>query len=311
MAPVILIEGADNCGKTVLAEWLEEKHGFEYLHEGPPPAGRDQLHYYGLCLWRALQAKKSVVFDRCHLGELVYGPVMRDKDLLGYYGLKLFLRVLKSQPVLCVICAPPYDVVYKGWEARRATEYLKTEAQLRDVYHRYQGLAAYRPHKVFDFTKHTAEEFYENYFDQGKLINGPLDLMPAGVIGDPNAKYLVIGEQANQAEIDWPWFAADGSSRYLNERLWEAGFEEEEMCFVNAQTIQGNANDLGEVVKKLPHLQRVVALGKLSQKEVDEQLGGLLGTKLVVGKHPAYFKRFHSKKRQEYVDWLRSVREGK
>jgi hypothetical protein len=303
MPPVLVLEGPDHGGKTTLARWLEKEKGFKYVHEGPPPPGRDQLAYYGLQLWRALQSEKPVVFDRLHLGELTYGPVMRDKDSLGYYGMRLFGRVLGSQPALCVICLPPWSSVVEGWRKRKAKEYLRTEVQLHDVYCRYQGLLPYHPHLDYDYTSYGPADLLKElgpFFKQNSL--------PPSAIGNPAAKYLFIGEQANQAEIDWPWFSAEGSSRYLNECLWEAGFQEEEMTFVNAFNLRGKVNDLQTVCMRLPQLKKVIALGGKAAKEVSDQLGDL--ENFTSGKHPAHHKRFHSKRRQEYVDWLKSIRES-
>ena len=117
---VIILEGPDGGGKTTLATWLKREHGFSYVHAGPPTEPADMLAEYGAQLWKALHGRKNVVFDRLHLGELVYGPVLRDCDGLGYYGRRLLERVLNATSTPCYVCLPPWDVCCANWKSTRA-----------------------------------------------------------------------------------------------------------------------------------------------------------------------------------------------
>jgi ribose 1,5-bisphosphokinase PhnN len=83
---LLIIEGPDGSGKTTLVEELrmlarDAQQDFVTLHKGQPDPGVDLFEEYhrGLDFYRDVEPKKTfVVADRWHLGELVYGPVMRD-----------------------------------------------------------------------------------------------------------------------------------------------------------------------------------------------------------------------------------------
>lgn len=296
MNPIIILEGVDGGGKTTLADWLVTK-GWVRYHEGPPPEGRNQLEHYGQQLWRASLNDKPVVFDRLHLGEMAYGPVARDVDTLGYYGLKLMNRAITAVGARVFLCQPPWDAVEQNWlNKKNKVEYLNKLHQLHDVYHRYQGLYyAANISGVYDFTRESEESWYNSVYG----LTHPL---PEGLVGSINAKYLVVGEQANQDEVDWPFFATGGSSRYLNEALWEAGFVEEELAFMNARDLAGKPNDLTTVDNFLTPTT-VIALGGVAQQACGQ---AELNAKELP--HPAYWSRFHRNKRAEYVKKLKECR---
>ena len=293
MNQVLIAEGCDGSGKSTLAASLVAQ-GWERWHEGPPPEGRDQLAYYGLKLWNAAHHDKPVVFDRLHIGEMVYGPVSRDQDTLGYYGLKLMNRAIRAIGAKLILCQPPWDVVQRNWLAAERPEYLRGVEQLFDVYHRYQALFyAAGVDEVYDYTK-------------GGFAGGAKRALPSGLIGSPNAKYLVVGEQANQAQVDWPFFASNGSSRFLNEALWEAGYLEDELAFVNARDLKGAPNNCAAMALNLPKLERLLALGEVASVWSKQALPSFV-TDLP---HPAYWKRFYGSPREAYVKKLKEARVG-
>jgi thymidylate kinase len=300
MNTVCILEGPDLSGKTTLANWLVKENGFQRWHEGPPPKGRDQLAHYGLQLWRALKHPTPVILDRFHCGEMVYGPVKRDNDTLGYYGLYLLNRAILATGTKLFLCLPEWETIQRNWLDRNREEYLSSLHQLYDVYHRYQALYyAAQVTRIFNYEKTDAESWYREHYSQRQ------GSLPAGVIGSPIARYLIVGDQANQVEMDWPFFASGNSSRFLNECLWEAGFEEKDMAFVNSTTIQGKQNNLQWVASALQGLQKVIALGDLALAVAKRDLRNHAITKV---EHPAYWNRFHSKKRSEYVQKLKGAR---
>lgn len=304
MAQVIVTEGPDGGGKTTLARWLEKKHGFRYEHEGPLPSEGNLLDYYGQKLHDYLNWAGIVVMDRAWLGEMIYGPMARHTDRLGYYGMKLFQRVLASQNVSCFICLPPIEVCHRNWKQKyeAKNDYLNNEAAFYDCYHRYEGLSVYPGHRVFDYEVHQKEE----------VLRRDGLVFPDGVIGSPTAKFLVVGEQVNSTSMDFPFFSDHGSGRYLNDALWAAGFKEEELMFTNVKTYQGRLRDLKEVVLRLHNLETIISLGTVAAALVQVALNECLGcTNLNIQlPHPSYFKRFHASRGKDYVQQLRQIRES-
>jgi len=302
MPPVLIIEGPDGAGKTTLCNYLVKK-GFRYFHEGPPPAEGDMIEYYAAKLWKAMHSRSPVVFDRFHLGEMIYGPIARNNDRVGYYGMRMFRRVFRSQAVRCVIAAPPWEICYQNWKKKfeAGDDYLRSASKFKDCYHRFMGLSAY--HHTFDYTQISIENWYLNYFKSGDMNK---ETFPAWAIGCPSARFLIIGERTNGTETDFPFFNSKNSSRFLNEALWEAGYHEDELMFTNTFSRKGNARDIRQVSDRLRGVTVALAFGESAQeacRKADIPFVSLM--------RPACFFRFHQKRRSEFVNKLREVREFK
>lgn len=79
---IIVIEGVDGSGKTMLAKQLQEQTGYRLLHRSKPETEeekRDMLKMY----IDILTAGEDVIFDRCWYSEMVYGRVMRDVSFIS------------------------------------------------------------------------------------------------------------------------------------------------------------------------------------------------------------------------------------
>lgn len=83
---LILFDGQDRCMKDTLIEKLRKHLKSPYiqvLHEGKPPSDVDQFkwaidHYsYMLCNARMTTDSEVAIYNRCHLGEVVWGPKYR------------------------------------------------------------------------------------------------------------------------------------------------------------------------------------------------------------------------------------------
>lgn len=73
---LIIIEGADKNGKTTLASHISERHGYNYIHHGPPRNG-----YMGY-MDEILDLKNKTVMDRSFIGEMIYGPLLRGRSCI-------------------------------------------------------------------------------------------------------------------------------------------------------------------------------------------------------------------------------------
>lgn len=94
---LIIFEGCDGTGKTTLANKVAEELPLEatrLLHRGVPT--RSPIEEY-TDLEGPYDQSHHVICDRWHWGELVYGPLYRDRSELGLAGLREvedFLRPL-------------------------------------------------------------------------------------------------------------------------------------------------------------------------------------------------------------------------
>lgn len=136
---LVVIEGPDGGGKTRLAQTLQERFGFSYRHEGPPPVDTDPLLYYQTRLFDAMLealSTKGVVLDRFALGERVYGPVLRGNDNLGDAGWNTIDRCLQAVGAVQIVCLPEYDTCRGIWAARNEAkgEFVKDETVFRKTW---------------------------------------------------------------------------------------------------------------------------------------------------------------------------------
>jgi hypothetical protein len=298
MAHVIILEGPDGAGKTTLAQYLVKHANFQYVHSGPPKPGEDLLLTYASTLDSAIRINKDVVIDRLYAGESIYGPVIRKHDHLGEEGQKIMQRIVRGQGVLEVFCLPPYRTCYSNWFKRQQAkgELVTDSNTFHTIYHGYEMLAkkqTFAYSLTYDYSKTSLEVAC------GTLLSSlaTRERLPPGVIGQPGAKFLIVGEVANHDNLDLPWVSLENSSHYLNTALWDAGFLEEEMAFVNANTIYGEENDPEQILAWKP---TIIAFGKIASR-------WCRSVNHFKMPHPAYWKRFHSQDRGEFIKRLKQI----
>jgi hypothetical protein len=301
---IIVIEGADGTGKTTLARALE-KCGFEYRHQGPPAGDPFEVYTRELLSARG----KDVVFDRLHVGELVYGPVMRGRSLITVEQLRLLNRLLFSLGGKVILCDTDDPSIEKNWLARRGEEYLDDGDKLYQVIFKYRELVQQELDTedvwVYDY-RGRGGQFLMNEIEQlGVPSRVQGDFCPPGVIGRPRNKFLFIGERVNlklSFGQDLAFYTTENSAGFFNRCLWDAGYKEHEVAFTNALDYEGNGRDLYEIWA-LNKEQVVITLGKWADESCVNQ-----AVPHLAAPHPQYIKRFELKNRGRYVELLNRFR---
>lgn len=273
---VIIIEGPDGAGKTVLAKQLCSKYNLDYHHEGPPPRHVDALEYYG----SILNTAERTVFDRLALGERIYGPMLRGKDGLGGdNGWRIFNRLVKARCAYQIMCIPPFFSALANWNSGRI-ELFKDKALFETSYKGFLALS------------HTADHVY-NYLEPNglKILHTMLEAhdrdtvsLPDRYIGNPAGRYLFVGHQGSNpgALHALPFFSTKNSSGYLWQALDLAGYEDDEYAVVNAYS-----HNWQNPVRLL-RFEKVIALGNAASHLCDEQ-----EVPHVKIPHPQFWKRFN------------------
>ena len=304
---IIVLEGADHTGKSTLAAELV-KLGFRYTHFGPPKPGENLFERYTRALDQVKRGE-DVVFDRLHLGELVYGPVMRGKSQLTLPQARLINRYLFAKGGVLVMCTAPPAEIIAGWKSRQKDEYVDGQEKIEAVIKGYTHLW------LNELGSHACVYRYQLATWRGnagkfaqclvELKTWHADLTKRwGATGSPGGKYLVVGERVN-AKRDLAFYADNNSSEFLNACLEEAGYKEQHLLFTNALDKHGRKRDFRSLIRPVPE-RKVIALGRVAQAACRR-----LGVLCYPAPHPQYVKRFQKGRYHEYVALLKSFRECK
>lgn len=294
MGQIFIIEGPDGAGKTTLAHELK-KHFLPfatYVHLGPPKPYEDVLHQYATVLYEASLNPRATIIDRLHIGESIYGPIIRGKDRLGAEGKTLIQRMISGYGAVEVLCLPDYAIAADNWRLNQGHEYVKKTDQYEKIYNGYAALVDEWPGIVYRYN----EPQGISSSDIGRESVKPL---PKGVIGSRNPAFLFVGDVANHETLDVPFMSLGGSSHFLYEHLQLARFLEHEIAFVNAISLTGEQNDVTSIWKELKY-PVTICLGGNAKKAVAHPAVSI--------PHPAYWKRFKSGSYSHYTELLRVIK---
>lgn len=317
---MIIVEGPDGSGKTSIIERL--RHQRRHLKALRSGIGSEGTGNWGgddeapiAYARKILEARDEeyinppgsdsygtrIAFDRFHLSEWVYGPLLRGASGISFNEMILVRRLLRALGVQVILCLPPYARTLANVmkEGRERPPYQTVEF-LREAYNRFQNvLPRLVADIVFDYTRDT---------DRALMMPSPGRYLPDGMVGTPGARYMIVGEFSTAA-LDLPFFSMQNSSGYLNEALWSAGYGEHEMMFANVLTKDGEPRDLRQMLGHLnvtPEI--IIALGVEARTQFYRQ--GINHVPIFTVPHPAFWQRFHSGDANDYVFQLRQVREA-
>lgn len=247
----VVLEGADGTGKTTVAEQLRQR-GWLYQHAGP----EDNLRVLASRMAQ-LQGLSYVVWDRCHLGEYVYGTLDRHTQVdRGWWN--LIEAFLLEKNATCVLMTEQFEdkLDYLGKNGRNRYEEV-THAYARALANSsltWKSRASLPDYQVDNLDVKAVWEWREDPEGLGGITRDVTDqpVFPT---------YWVLGEQQNPlAEVAWPF-----ATRCGIELVWPV-IDPRDIRVSNA--LRANqVLDPGDLHDRWEQLgcPQVIALGKVAQ----------------------------------------------
>lgn len=100
----LVLEGCDGVGKTTLGKQLSTDCGFAVVHSPKTPDHLDLATRYRTIL----AGPGRILFDRCFISELVYGPLYRGRSRINWsQAIDLAEGVIDRSGALVHLTAPP------------------------------------------------------------------------------------------------------------------------------------------------------------------------------------------------------------
>ena len=142
---IYIIEGPDGAGKTTLVEQIRKSHmNAKVLHFGAPQTPEEADNYYKVYA-EAINAKHDdevLIFDRSWYSDMVYGPVMRNRqEMTQEHADMLSAMVVACGGGIIIYCTAPIKVLWARCQ-RRGETYLQNQAQLQAIATGYSKVMA-------------------------------------------------------------------------------------------------------------------------------------------------------------------------
>ena len=142
---IYIIEGPDGAGKTTLVEQIRKSHmNAKVLHFGAPQTPEEADNYYKVYA-EAINAKRDdevLIFDRSWYSDMVYGPVMRNRqEMTQEHADMLSAMVVACGGGIIIYCTAPIKVLWARCQ-RRGETYLQNQAQLQAIATGYSKVMA-------------------------------------------------------------------------------------------------------------------------------------------------------------------------
>lgn len=315
MKRIYILEGADGCGKSVLATALARQYHAILTRHGPYPGDGDRVWLrYLAAMLPAYAGIASVVMDRSWLSEPIYGDAYRGgANRISTAQRRMLERVALGRGAAVVLCRIPWTRCAENFRRRKAEggEMLDDTAQLKKVYDGYKRLQFA---KAYDgWNTPPLRMVPHNFTDAGVTINRVMSDLNHGSDAEVNPgpgigawreerSVLLVGERPGGWGGRWhlPFVSpnAGGCSAWLADRLEEAGIPESALYWVNAvDGPEAHGDELrGEFIAQL-RPRAIFALGERAANWLSARVNLKSGMPpVIVVDHPQHHKRFHHSK---------------
>lgn len=286
---IILIEGADGAGKTLLAHRYATRIDAVINHHGPYPglSPKALANVYVDAMLPALNGKRNVIMDRCWWSEPIYGAAYRGgADRIGRTTARMLDRLALRCGAVLILCDPGWESVRANWSVRKELghEYLDNSNQLRQVYEGFDEptrMPSVFRSTVIDYNTEPTKLPLMQVIDSTNGLHD-VDALSAGNL---NARTVLVGDsfaswKPGDHTYRWPFasWSDAGCSRWFTNQLDSRRLKENELFWVNADQ-PFNWKELRS--------RKIFALGRVASKRLEAE-----GLEHSSELHPQFWKRF-------------------
>jgi hypothetical protein len=284
---IIALEGPDLSGKSTAAQQLMAvKSNAELLKKGPPVNGLTILEQYLKPLSDRADVladnKITLVLDRWHIGELVYGPILRGKSLLSTRQADYIDMVLQSFGCHFYHVTAPLNILEDRYDIR-GDGLIKRE-QLLTIWFEYQMQLTDRRSHWAMCTPSLLTEFLPR---QDVVAPSP---RAGQYIGPAKPKVLLLGDQRNDQRFIFPFVPElTSSGHWLMAAMCAAGVNHMDVGIMNACDV-----DPDVLLAQWMDLDNppVVCLGNNAWRQWSIAHGADVNTISIKVNHPQWMRRF-------------------
>lgn len=142
---ILIIEGPDGSGKSILAQQLSRQTGYPIIHRSQPKTEEEKKHMMAEYLL-TIKERKNVIFDRCWYSEMAYGPVMRDDSVISYPEMYALERMLAKNGAMIIYCTGSEPALWMRC-TKRGEDYITSRDDFKAIYSNYEDIMN-APHYV-------------------------------------------------------------------------------------------------------------------------------------------------------------------
>lgn len=320
----MVLEGTDGGGKTSLAKELTDtylKGCKEHdtapkvlnIHKGQP-VSVDAFREYENDLTRpgvfslVTSPTGIVITDRWHVGETIYGPILRGMSRLSEIGVFHVELALTALGAIKVLVQPRELAVIQSRLRHRGDNVIKFE-WVEDIHSKYEEHGS--RYEYLHAEDLNLEAIIATASTTTSITRGPNSLPTVwpGYVGSAEPKYILVGDERNpgpRGDLTYPFaftpWQKGGSAAYLMGALMLTGWHTWELGI-------GNINDKGvdpvAVTKAIPSHTAVIALGERASTTL--KAAGIHHGKVP---HPQWWRRFRNDDTQGYASLIKGTAGG-
>lgn len=285
MNNLIILEGCDRTGKTTFAEKLM-KEGYEYVHFSAPSTDEDTYKTY-MTFLNNIDVDKKYVIDRFHVGEVVYGPIYREKaGLTDDQFRNINLRIAKFDHQLILFDDDKNNIIQRF---KACGENYTLEEDVDDILIGFRHYYDLLPLNKDTFTIGKKQIINTKFVKTDQIINS---LEGCGFL---DAKYIFIGENMNlNIGEDYIRQAFDfgKSSSYLFKLINDVGINLYDVYITNAFKLNNINDNLGDLQYEIDVIKPkyIIFMGQRSQL-FNVKLN-IYDAKVINIPHPSFLQRF-------------------